>query len=371
MILDSTARLAPTRVADAVAFEVGVNAYTWDDVVLAATLWGEWQQVRSQVRSAMCALNDLRRRDAAPSDDEIESAADEFRYARDLITAEETESWLSRRGLDFDALLQFVERRLARRWTALRRDLRVDDYPTDDDVEVAVWSEAVCSGWLARLASRLATQAAVHDRLKHETSDQRNGDHAGSELQGAEATTAPAHTCPRHAETAGALGLCASPLQRLQWLRHLDECFKAHTGALLTPRALGDEIHLHQLDWVRVRVRYALFENEDTAREALLCVSQDRRPFEDAAERARVSWREDCLFLEEIDEEVRYQFLGAQPGDLLGPLWWAGRHGVFQLLEKQQVSEDDSTVCERAREIVLTCLLQDEVAHRVRWYEQF
>ena len=39
MILDPHARLAPAHIADATAFAVGTECYTWDDIVLAATTW--------------------------------------------------------------------------------------------------------------------------------------------------------------------------------------------------------------------------------------------------------------------------------------------------------------------------------------------
>jgi len=369
MILDSAARLAPRHVAGAVAFEVGVETYTWEDIVLAAILWGEWQQVRTQVRAALRSAGDLQSREVAPTDAEIEHAADAFRYARDLITADETETWLSRRGLGFDELLQYVERGLARRWSALRLDGGDLDGPSDDDVESAVWAEAVFSGWLSRLADRLALQAAVHEQLRRQADAHGDGGRGPTEL--AASRPAMLHTCPRELHGGGALGLDESPLRRCQWLRHLDDCFQQYCGGLITPRALQDEIHLHQLEWVRLRIRYALFADEDAAREALLCVRLDGQTLAEAAARAGVSVREDCLLLEEIDEPARGAFLAAAQDELLGPVGWAGKHGIVLMLEKCRPSVDDAATRERARETVLARVLQEQADSVVRWHERF
>ncbi len=366
MILDPTARLAPTRVADAVAFEVGAESYTWDDIVLAATLWGEWQQVREQVRGAISFARDLQRREAAPSDAELESAADEFRYAHDLITAEETEAWLNRRGLDFDALLEYVERALARRCSALQRPPVTDEGPTDDEVEAVVWNEAVCSGWLGRLAGKLAMRAAVHEGLKVGTVSSASEERADTMHWG----LGP-HACPRHAESGTGLGRGTSPLQRFQWLQHLDQCFNQHCRDLVTPEATRAEMHLHQLDWVRVCVHYILLGSEDAAREAALCARQDGCTLDAAAERAGVTVYEHDFRLEEIDEAVRSCFLGARPNEMLGPLPWMGKHGIFLILEKRQACAEDPDAVHYARERLLARLLQHEVERHVRWLERF
>src|SRR3954468_15647745 len=44
-------------------------------------------------------------------DDELDAAAETFRYERDLITAEETEQWLAARGLTLDDFSDFFVRK--------------------------------------------------------------------------------------------------------------------------------------------------------------------------------------------------------------------------------------------------------------------
>ena len=46
------------------------------------------------------------------TDEELQKAADVFRVANNLVTAEQTENWLKGRGLDLDALENYLETNL-------------------------------------------------------------------------------------------------------------------------------------------------------------------------------------------------------------------------------------------------------------------
>lgn len=366
MILDPHARLAPADVADTTAFEVGAECYTWDDIVLAATLWGEWQQLRDRVRASLATVHYLRGCQAAPSADEIERAADEFRYARNLITAAETEAWLSRRGLEFDDLLEFVERTLVN--GSPRPCLAPPGHaPAETEVDAALWGEAVCSGALAQLAGRLANRAAIHERLRREGEGAPRPDPAQVDRPPA---SDAAHPCCHQSENGGAVGFQASPLRRLQWLRHLDDAFQHSCGGLITAHSVAAEIRLRQLDWVRVRVQYALFASADAAREALLCMSQDRRTLAQVGDQVGFDVRDEAWLLEQLDDDLRCTFLAAQPDEVLGPLPWGELHGVFVVLEKQRPSAEDPDICNRAHDTVLAHVLEREVARWVRWQER-
>jgi hypothetical protein len=90
-------------------FSVGHADYRWDDVVLAAQVWGDWDRIRKRARAGVAFLSALEEQeDDRVSDDEMESAAEEFRYARDLISAEEMEDWLGRWGLTAETWMDWV-----------------------------------------------------------------------------------------------------------------------------------------------------------------------------------------------------------------------------------------------------------------------
>ncbi|HYL79389.1 MAG TPA: hypothetical protein VEU07_01170, partial [Candidatus Acidoferrum sp.] len=64
-------------------FSVGATTYVWEDVVLAAVLWGDWAGLEREVRDGLACLHsveDIEDEDEALPEEEITTAAAEFRY---------------------------------------------------------------------------------------------------------------------------------------------------------------------------------------------------------------------------------------------------------------------------------------------------
>src|SRR5829696_10038906 len=93
------------------AFTVGTREYLWLDVALAAMLCGGWASFETDLREGLaCASHaEATGEEAGEAADEL---LDEFRYARDLITAAEAEAWLETVGLSAEELSAYFERRV-------------------------------------------------------------------------------------------------------------------------------------------------------------------------------------------------------------------------------------------------------------------
>jgi len=80
-------------------FAAGDRDYHWADVVLGAKLWGDWEDLAEEVRQGLACVKRLEDGDEELNPDLVSAAADEFRYERDLVSAQEMEAWLHRWGL--------------------------------------------------------------------------------------------------------------------------------------------------------------------------------------------------------------------------------------------------------------------------------
>src|SRR5438093_12975434 len=94
-------RLMDKAPCDLSAFVSGQRTFSVRDVMDAAHFRGElescWQRLLASVEAEERAA-EL----DPPSEAALQGLAEQFRYDRDLITAEETEHWLEERGLSFD-----------------------------------------------------------------------------------------------------------------------------------------------------------------------------------------------------------------------------------------------------------------------------
>ena len=100
-----------TAIDDKVIFVCEKRPFTGRDVIDAAHFRGE---LAAPWRNLLRLLAAERRADESNlefSDEAIESAVEQFRYAHDLITAEETEQWLATRALSLDDFSNYFTRR--------------------------------------------------------------------------------------------------------------------------------------------------------------------------------------------------------------------------------------------------------------------
>jgi hypothetical protein len=344
---------------EAVVFGTGDVVCTWQDVVLAAALSGDWAELVERVREGLACRTSLVEAGGVLDPAEVTAEANDFRYARELLTVEETEAWLERWGLTVDQWIEYIERALLRRRStsepAARRDVAADD------VADAIWAEAVCSGALARLARRLAGWVAAAASVEGPS-------HGCERNEGSEHDAALDGVLAEMAEQ-GLAGLVDAQQcrPRLEHLHELERRFARFRRRVVTPAAVRAAVQAHYLDWVRLRCQSVSFTDEQTAREAACCVRDDGEAFGAVARATRATISERWLSLDEMGPAARPILLSAESESLLGPLPELGEYMLVKIMEKVLPSADDPVVRTRAEEAVLSAAVEREVASRVRW----
>lgn len=320
-----------------VVFSVAGAEYRWEDVVLAAELSGDWARLQERVREGIALLRRWEEEPDVLEESEIESAASEFRYQRDLISAEEMEEWLARWGLTAESWMDYVRGLLLRqKWSGDPAGLALGSSSEEGEIEERVLAEAVCSGELRRLASTLAGRAAIAAR---------------------EAEDGPATP--------------STGLSRSESLASFELSFQRFCEREVTPEAVEAQIRAGQADWTRLDCRCVSFPNEEAAREAALGVRIDGRTLDEVAGDAHGEIRREEFYIEEAPAESRDLFLGARKGELVGPVPIGDEFLLYLVLDKVLPSESDERVGLRARETVVTRLVEGEMNDRVKWRWRF
>jgi hypothetical protein len=352
--------------AGCVVLTVGERSYTWEDVVLAGHLWGEWEALERRVRvglACLARLDDLDEDDDNALDEhDVETTAAEFRYARGLESAEQMEAWLGERDVTVEAWLDGIRRSLLLRQWESDLDGIEEEYELDpDEVAEAIRSETICTGHAAGLASRLATRAAVYARVVGERGDDGDGV-MDEELR---AALAPV---PRAIVDEGLPGL--SPEQcreRLEALARLEVVWQRFAAAEASDAAVQDLVASRWLDWIRLHAVTVSGEDRDTISEVALCVREDRRNLADVGAEAGVAVDEIDWYVGEIDGSLRDLLIGAKAGDLLGPLPLGEGFLLVSVVSKHPPSATDPGVRARAEQALLARTVDREVQTRVTW----
>jgi hypothetical protein len=100
--------------ADLIVCACGDREYNIRDVTDAALWRGDLAPIWNTFAIGLVAEKRADELELEFDDAEIDAAAEAFRYARDLITAEETEHWLTARGLTLDEFSDYFARQHCR-----------------------------------------------------------------------------------------------------------------------------------------------------------------------------------------------------------------------------------------------------------------
>ena len=352
------------RLAGRSIFSLGEHVLTWEDVVLAGYLWDDLRALERRVAEGLACEAHLEATGSSVEEDEVESAASDWRYARNLISADDTEAWLAARSLTVDEWLSHVRRFEARkRCSANLTSIVKKHRPSPDEVASAIYADAMCSGLVTKLSERLAGRVAIHAKA---TSERRASKAPTSKVQAA-VQRLPAAIRQRGLFDVGR----AECVKRAGTIAMMDLVFDRFIAGVTGTKALTEEIEAHGLDWTRLDCQTLLFANEEPAREAALLMREDHLPIAKAAEIARSKVVARQYVLEDLHPPLRDRLVVAQPGDLVGPVRVGDDYVVATVRDRVEPSSRDITIRRRARDRVEQRIVQSEVDEHIRWHERF
>ena len=107
--------------SDRPLFAVDGEVFHWGDVVLHAQASGRWEELLAEAREGLACESYFDTIEEDGAEEAIDDAAAEFRYDRELITADEMEAWLDTRGITPEQWMGYIRRAVLRqRWPARR-----------------------------------------------------------------------------------------------------------------------------------------------------------------------------------------------------------------------------------------------------------
>lgn len=335
---------------------------TWDaaQVVAAAEFLGLALPLRERIAAGLAASTYADEEGYAAGSDHLQDALDAFRYGHDLLTEEETERWLDTWGVDLDDLTGFLDRRhWGERFRDIGAQLARDYAPAAQDVDRALWPEAVFDGAAREWAVACARRSAA---LRS----------CGGALPDAEAREA---ACGAFFTRTG-----RSPRTLSAWMRELgkdqawfdlmvarEACARRVRDEALAGADLERELASRRMDFLRVTFERAAFPSAEAAREAMLCVTEDRESLADAARRAGVAAAGGTEFLGDIADPASRRLLSAVPGEVLGPLESEEGWELWKIVRKAEPDARDGAVRDRLERLVENAAFERLVGAHIAW----
>jgi hypothetical protein len=344
-------------------FSVGGVQYYWEDVVLAAMAWGDWTLLREEVRKGLACAKLMRDKAESPSDEEMDSSMRAFRYAHELLSVEDLETWLSQWGLNTSEWMKYICMSLLKtKWAGDLSEIMARFPVTDEEIDLHIKAEGVCSGQLVSFCRKLAARTSMLERQKHEIIMDAFLQNAEDESKGF------LKTFKENLKKSSQMPFSSENSQKkLETLAELEVCFCHFCRHAFTPEAIMEQIRCHSFDWIRIDCRRISFSDLEIAREALLCVKEDGEALTDVADRIKKRVYEDHFYMDQLDSSLHSHFLYARKGELIGHVDLSGEPTLFLICDKRMPSDADSYIKQRAQDKILENTIDHEIQNRIRW----
>ncbi len=329
------------------------------DLIEGALFRGDVRPAWQDLLDQLAAEQRADERNLEFDDDAIDSAAEQFRYEHDLITAEETEHWLAERGLslgDFSAF--FVRRYWGNQWDDLVPEA-LDYLDAPNEMRKLFADNLILSGELDRMATRLSWRIAAREEASRDGLD--------PQLVAEER----ARFFERHRlDEAGVAAWLEKMGRDQKWLEEalaMEAIYRRDRATQLSRRAREHEIAALRLPLTRFEVETIELDSLDAAREALLCARDDGMTMEEVAAEGRYPYRHPEVLLEEIPEDLQQKFLSVHPGDILEPIARGDGFHLCRIVGKEEPDLEDPVVRERADQRILDRHFSDLTTRHIQW----
>ena len=328
-------------------FAAGPRVFTVRDVIYAGQLRGELDSTTAKLELSAARENQAAEERLEPDLQAIAALSEQWRYERDLITAEETERWLEERGLTLDDFNDYFLRQYWRDSPHEDLTVAVDDSFSSDQWQELLRAELVLSGQFDGLAQQLAWRAA-----------------ARSEAAGA------TFARPAREQFAPAMEKLASLGVGEEWFEEmleLEAFFQRECAAVLTGEARARALGMLRMPLTRLELEVIDVESRDAAREAASCIREDGASIGDVARDGRYPHQRVETLVDDLPADLQQTFLCAAPGELLGPFERGDGFQLSQLVRKIEPTLGDPQVSRRVDRRILERHFSELAGKHLRW----
>jgi len=336
--------------------------FTVQDILAHAWFLGELQPAWTELMQGIACEECANESDLEPDDELLNAMSEEFRYERDLLTVEETETWLQARDLTEEDFSGYLVRRYWRDnppETAPEQPAESEYLTTSAELRELLRVDLLFSGKFDELARAVGWRLAAAAELKQTETD-------------------PDLVQQERARFLERIGLDESSLpealkqlnRTAAWLEdslRLEVCYRQASGSVISDQARAGALPSMRLPLTRINIQTLTLRSEEAAQEAFLCLTKDGLSLEQLAQECDVSWQERDLFLGDLPPEIQQEFLSAAPGEVLAPKPAEEGFVVARLVNKTEPVLTDDQVRARIDQKLMESHFSEIASKHIRW----
>jgi hypothetical protein len=330
------------------------------EVVRAALFRNELQACVSEVSLKDACEAKADSGDLEADEDAVDAGIEQFRVENDLISAEETEAWLEKRGITADDLQEYFTRGYWR--DTLGESVTCEEIGPSGlspDLIGELEMELLMSGALGALAIGLSRRLVARASA---------GAQIGSAQLESERALFLGRTGLEPANVAGWLGSLDRGNEWLDGMLAMEASYRAMSGSALTPERLSRALGAMRLPLTRLELERVEFDSIDAAREGRLCVRDDNLQLEEVARESRFPFRRLEVWANDLPEDQRQKLLCAEIGEVQDPAFLEGVFNLSRVVRRTEPTLDNPAVRHAVEQSVLDSHFSEAGARTISWF---
>ena len=336
--------------------------FTVRDVTDAAWFRGSLQLDWEQLLYARACEQIAEDSELVTDDEILQSMSEEFRYERELLTAEETEHWLASHDLsEEDFTNYFVRRYWGKHLNREVQNQKSDFLAATPDLIELLRVDLVLSSRVNRHVSDLSWRLAALLNCR--------------QTRGVLLAEAQQHERLRFLERTGytetSIPAALEALGRdPHWLNdclEMEAAYRLICDELLTDERRSRTLTVLRLPLTRIEVETMTVQSPDAATEAVLCLRENQCSMSDLASECGSSCERTSVLLGDCSENMQQALLSSSPGNILAPQRDEGAFVVCRLISKTEPSLRDDDVIAQLDWRLLQTHFSELTCERVRW----
>ena len=341
-----------------VIFSRGDRGFTSKEVIDCAVVRGEveprWKEFVRTVECDRLANEEQLELDESA----IDSAVTEFRYKRDLITAEETERWLDDRGVSLAEFGEYFARQYWGHNYTGAVDPHQSSYQRSSMEEKDLFLvDLILSGSLVRMA----------DRLTYRISAEADEEHDDEASLAKERARFLAETKIDHEDLADWLAQLDRDTEWLDQVLAAEAAYKRRVAKLVTEQALQKELVPMRLNLTRFELETVEVDSRDAAAEVVACVRSDGMEMNEVAEESRYPFHHSEVLLEDIPSEQQQRFLSVKAGTLFDPIPRGDGFEVWRVKARTEPTLQDQVIRTRLEKVIIDRCFNELLSKYIVW----
>jgi hypothetical protein len=334
--------------------------FTVQDILAYGWFLGELRASWNELMNGIACEESANALDLEPDDEALNSMSEDFRYARDLLTIEETERWLLARDLTEDDFSNYLVRRYWLENPPKTPATEPSNYLTGSaELRELLRVDLLFSGKFGELTRAVSWRlAAGAEQDKLDASEDLVKDERARFLErtGLEETSLP-EALRQLGRTPGWLEECLQ----------LEVCYCQAYASVLTDQARVRTLATMRLPLTRVNIQELTLPSLEAAQEAVLCLTKDGLSPEQLAEECGVCWEEQDVVLGDLPTEAQQELLSAAPGEVLAPKAGEAGFAIRRIVTKTEPALIDERVRERIDQQLMESHFSELSSKHIRW----